>query len=225
MADSVQALVQNIGFSATGSGSPAMTRSVSNMGSQREAQSEAPGFELGRAGRSFVGGITAVSAGIAPVQDLPTTTAPIGLFNASPATGTARVLVVKRLSFSYASATTFAAFGSSIFAGVTPSKLATALLANGANIKTQSTRGYGTPNGYIDVALTIVQPVWMLLGGIAHGAESTTSIGYSVDLSSHPLIVPPQFCLAFGPLAGLGGSSDAKYLMGVAWDEVDCVLP
>ncbi len=87
------------------------------------------------------------------------------------------------------------------------------------------TRGYGTPYGLIAAAKTIAQPTWMLLGGIAHGAATTMSIGYSVELSGHPFIVPPLFALAFGVLSGLGTSSDTVWMTSVAWDEIEAVLP
>ncbi len=227
MADALQFQVANIGFQQTGTGSPTLQNYVSNMGAQRFAQLEPQGFEMGRSKRSFVGGHTAIAAAISPLADLPTTTAPMVLFNSAPATGTGKVLVVKRLSFSYATTGTLAAFGTSVFAGVTPSKLATALTANGTNIKTQGTTGTGTPYGYIDAAKTVVQPTWMLLGGIAHGAETTMSIGYTGDISSHPLIVPPLFALAFGVLAAIdtAGATTPLYMLSVGWDEIEAVLP
>lgn len=221
MADPIQSGVTAIAYKATGSGSPSLVREFTNLGAQRIAQLESPGFELGRSGRSFVGGHVAVAAAIAPVSDLPTTTAPIGIFNSCALTGN-KMLVIKRLSFSYGSGT-IAAFGSSIFGGVSPLRLATALTANGSNIKTQATRGYGTPYGLIDAALTIVQPVWMLLGGIAHGAATTTAIGYTVDISNHPFIVPPQGVFSWGVLGA--GASTPLFLCGIAWDEVEATLP
>jgi len=223
MADPIQAAVQAVSFVGAG-GSPSLSRSISNLGSQRFAQLEAPGFEMSRSGRSFVGGHSAVAGGIAGVVDLPTTTAPMVLFNSAQASGTSKVLVVKRISYSWASGTAAPAFGSSCFGAVTPSKLATALTANGSNIKTQAARGTATPYGLIDAAKSVVQPVWMLLGGIAHGAATTMSIGYSVNLVPHPFIVPPQFAFAFGVLSGLGTSSDTVWIMSVAWDEIEASL-
>lgn len=222
MADPVQNQVTTVSFKATGSGSPSLFNEITNLGADRVCQLEAPGYEMARSGRSFVGGITLVAGAIVPVVDLPTTTGPIILFNSAPDGG--RVLVVKRLSFSYGSGT-LAAYGSSLFAGVTPAKIATALTSNGAtNFRTQSTRGAGTPLGFIDVAKTIpAGTAWCLLGGIAHGAETTMSLGYTVDVSSHPFVVPPGFALTWGVLAGLGTS--AAYLFSAGWDEVEAILP
>ncbi len=224
MADPVQATITTISFKATGSESPAMTFEESNLGAQRIAQLEPPGFEMGRRGKGFVGGHSAVAGGVAGVVDLPTTTGPVVLYNSCPPTGNT-VLVIKRISYSWASGTAAPAFGSSCFAGVTPSKLATALTANGSNIKTQATRGTGTPYGFIDAAKTIVQPVWMLLGGIAHGAATTMSIGYSVSFGESPFVVAPTMALAFGVLSGLGTSNDTVWMLSVSWDECEASLP
>jgi hypothetical protein len=223
----VQSQVTAIGFMATGSGSPSVNLGSTNLGAERVCQLEAPGFELGRTGRSFVGGHTAIAAAISPVADLPTTIGPMVLYNSAPAAGQSKVLVVRRLSFSYSTAGTLSAFGSNLFAGVTPSRLATALVANGTNIKTQATRGTGTPSGFVDAAKTIVQPVWMTLGGIAHGAETTMSIGYTVSLDGHPFVVPPGFALAFGVLSAIdtAGATTPLYILSVAWDEIEAVLP
>lgn len=227
MADNVTYSVTTVAFKATGSGSPGIGGELSNMGAGRSAQLEAPGFEMGRSGRSFVGGHSVIAGAISPVADVPTTTAPMVLFNSAPQSGTSRVLVVKRISFSYSTAGTLSAYGSSIFAAVTPSKLATALTANGSNIKSQATRGTGTPYGLIDAAKTIAAPTWQQLGGIAHGAETTMSLGYTVDISSHPYIVPPQFAFAWGVLSATdgAGATTPLYILSVAWDEVEAVLP
>ncbi len=224
MADSIQAAVTAVAFKTTGSGSPSLSREFSNMGAQRIAQLEPPGFEMSRSGRSFVGGHSVIAGGVAGVVDLPTTTAPMVLFNSAQASGTAKHLAVKRISYSFASGTAAPAFGSSCFGAVTPSRLATALTANGSNIKTQATRGTGTPFGLIDAAKTVVQPTWMLFGGIAHGAATTMSIGYTVDFANHPFIVPPQFAFAFGVLSGLGTSSDTVWMLSVAWDEIEASI-
>jgi len=227
MADAIQLQVANPTFFQTGAGSPAVGQQITNLGAQRVAQLEAQGYEMSRSGRSFVGGIIAVAGGIAPVADLPTTTAPISLFNSAPASASPpKVLVVKSISFAYASGT-LSAFGSSLFAGVSPSKLATALVANGSNIKTQATRGTGSPFGFIDVAKTITAPTWLNLGGIAHGAETTMCLSYTVDLSRHPFIVPPGFVLSAGVLSALDGfgATTPLYMVSFGWDECEANLP
>jgi len=224
MADAPQLQVTNVGYKGNGSGSPTQFDETTNLGAGRVAQLECPGYEMGRSGRSFVGGLQLITSGRVPVVDLPTTLAPVCLFNgANPGSAPPRYLVVKRLSFAYASGT-LPAFGTSIFAGVTPSVLATALVANGTNFSIQNTRGTGGSVAFMDQGITIpAGTAWMILGGIAHGAATTMSIGYTVDLSAHPFIVPPGFGLSFGVLAGLGTS--AKYIHSAAWDECEAVLP
>ncbi len=188
----------------------------------RLAQLEPPGFELARAGRSFVGGITVVANGIVPVVDFPTTTGPIILFNAYPSGG--KVLCVKRVGTSYASGT-LAATGFSLFAGVTPSVLATPLVANGTGVLTQAKRGFGTPGAFIDVAKTIPAGTsWSMLGGQGIvAAAAVTGPGWSVDLSSSPFVVPPLFAFVWGNFGALG--TTAKYVFTVEWDEIEADLP
>ncbi len=224
MADPIQAQVTTVTYK--GPGSAGLTE-LTNLGARRIAQLEAPGYEMGRSGRSFVGGIQAVTAARIPVVDLPTTTAPILLYNAAnPAASPPKYLVVKRLSFSYGSGT-LAAFGTSLFAGVSPSATTgnSILTANAANFSIQATRGTGSSVAFMSQGTTGFPSgcAWMLLGGIAHGAETTMSIGYTVDISAHPFIVPPGYALAFGALAGLGTSG--AYIHTAAWDEVEAILP
>ncbi len=227
MADSVQTQVTAVSWKQAGTASPTQVEEESNLGALRASQLETTGYEMGRTGRSFVGGNSLIASAISPVADLPTTTAPMVLFNSVASTASpSKVLVVKRLSFSYATTGTLGIYGTSLFAGVTGSKLATALTANGTNIRSQATRGTGTPVGFIDAAKTIVQPTWMLLGGIAHGGETTMSIGYSVDLTGHPFIVPSGMALAFGVLSAVdsSGATTPLYILSVAWDEIEANL-
>ncbi len=216
-----------IGYKATGSGSPNVFEETSNLGASRVCQLEAPGFEMARSGRSFVGGLQLITSGRIPVVDLPTTTAPILLYNAgNPAANPAKYLVVKRLSFSYASGT-LGAYGSTLFAGVSPSVTTgnSIITANSTNFVIQATRGTGTSVAFMSQGTTGFPSgcAWSLLGGIAHGAATTMSIGYTVELGSHHFIVPPGFALAFGVLSDLGSS--AKYIYTAFWDEVEAILP
>lgn len=224
MADPIQLQITTVAFKGTGSGGNSVFDETTNLGSQRIAQLEAPGFEMSRSGRSFVGGLQLITSGIVPVVDLPTTTGPLVLFNAAnPGANPPRYLVVKRISMGYASGT-LAAFGSTLFAGVTPIVLATALVTNGTNCTIQATRGTGASVAFIDVAKAIgAGTAWVLLGGIAHGAATTMSIGYTVDVSAHPFIVPPGFALTVGTLGGLG--TTAKWLYTIGWDECEAILP
>ncbi|MES2342312.1 MAG: hypothetical protein V4597_11585 [Pseudomonadota bacterium] len=213
-------------FKGTGSGGNSVYQEMTNLGSQRFCQLEAPGFEMGRSGRSFAGGLQLVTSAIVPLVDLPTTggAGTACLFNgANPGANPPRYLAVKRISFSYGSGTAVA-FGTSLFAGVTPSVLATAMVANGTNWSIQATRGTGASVAFLAAAQTIpAGTAWMLLGGIAHGAATTMAFGYTVDISAHPFIVPPGFALTFGALAGLG--TTAKYLFSLSWDECEAILP
>ncbi len=226
MADPVQCQVTTISYKGVGSGSPAVYQELTNLGAQRFCQLEPPGFEMARSGRSFVGGIQLVTSAIVPLVDLPTTggAGTACLFNgANPGANPPRYLAVKRISFSYGSGTAVA-FGTSLFAGVTPSVLATALVAQGTNWNVQATRGTGASVAWMAAAQTIpAGTAWCLLGGIAHGAATTMAFGYTVDVSAHPFVVPPGFALTFGCLAGLGTS--AKYIFSLAWDEIEAIIP
>ncbi len=179
---------------------------------------------MGRSGRSFVGGLQLITSGRIPIVDLPTTLGPVSLFNAAnPGNNPPRYLVVKRISFSYASGT-LGAYGTTLFGGVSTTVLAAATTANGTNYSIQATRGTGASVAFLSQGTTIpTGTAWMLLGGIAHGAETTMSIGYTVDVSQHPFIVPPGYAFTFGLLSDLGTS--AKFIHSVAWDEIEAILP
>ncbi len=210
----------NIGYAGTGTNPPI---NMTGIGSLRAAQVEAPGFEMGRSARSFVGGMTLKAGGIAGVVDTPTTTGPMILFNSSSQGQGGRVLVVKKISAWYASAS-MGVYGFSTFGGVTPSVLATPLVANGAtNFRVAATRGYGTSLAFIDVAKTVAQPTWMLLGGMTTTSQTVMGNGYIVDLSAHPFIVPPLFAFACGVIADTTGSG--LFGLSLAWDEVEATLP
>ncbi len=197
-----------------------------NLQSERVAQAEAPGFELARSARSYSGGLTAATNCIVPVVDLPTVLGPMVLFNSQPAGQGNKVLVVKRVSAAFSGTTALVegAAGFGIFAGVTPSVLATPLVANGTGIKVQATRGYGTSVAFIDVAKTIpAGTAWFHCGGqVTLAAAALAGAGYTHDLSSHPFIVPPLFALTVGVLAGLG--TNATYFITIGWDEVESTL-
>jgi hypothetical protein len=217
--------VTTISYAGTGT---SQANQMTSLASIRVAQVEAPGLEASRSGRSFVGGTSLVAGGVVPVVDLPTTTGPFILFNSSSAGGGQKHLVVKRISCFWASGTPVAT-GFGLFAGVTPSVLATALTANGAtNFATQCTRGTSPPTafGFVDVAKTIPSgTAWMHLGGTSASitAAATAGPGYSVDLTAHPFIVPPLFALTIGALGALGTSF--KLGFSVAWDEMELILP
>lgn len=224
MADLTINAVTTISYVAPGSN---LQTQFTNIQSLRAAQVEAPGVEMARSGRSFVGGTTLVAGAVVPVVDLPTTTGPLILFNSSSAGPGQKHLVLKRISVFYGSGT-LTATGFGLFAGVTTSVLATPLTANGAtNFRTQCVRGSSPPSplGFIDVAKTIPSgTAWMHLGGVpVVAAAATTGPAYSVDVSAHPFIVPPLFAVTVGVLGDTG--TTAKYGFSLYWDEQEMILP
>jgi hypothetical protein len=193
---------------------------LTRLQSQRIAQCEQQGFEMGRAAMSFHGGMAVAAAAVVPVVDLPTTTSPICLYNANQGGG--KLYHIKRVSAHYGSGTEGAA-GFGLFGGIAPLPLATALVANGSNIKTQCSRGFGLCTGFIDVGKTIATgTAWMLLGGINTLAATVTGNGYTVDVSHLGFVVAPGFAFTWGVLADTG--TTAKYVLSVAWDEVTADL-
>ncbi len=202
--------------------------SFSNLGSQRIAQVETAGTEMGRSGRSFVGGTAVVAGGLASVVDLPASTVVSWvLYNSQPAASVIKCLVVKRLTAFFCSSTINApASGFSIFAGVPPTpQLAAGIpAANGANIRTQATRGFGTPLGLLSISMAIpVGTCWSVLAATTNiTVAATTGPSTTVDLSNTPFIVPPGFVLAVGILGSTTGTP--VYGISMAWDECECVL-
>lgn len=205
---------------ATGSGPSVLEKTRLN--ALRTTFLEQPGFEMGRAARSFIAGTSAVAGGQVPVVDIPTTTAGWVLNNAN-ASGSGKLLHIKRVGLFYASGTA-GADGAALVGGVTSVVLATQLTANGANHKTGCTRGYGTVSHYIDVGKTVALAAWGLLSpSTPTGAATVTGLAQVTDVSALGLIVPPQFAFALSALGDTG--TTAKYGVTIWYDEIDGDLP
>jgi hypothetical protein len=195
---------------------------ITRLGSLRMAMLEQWGFEMGRANRSFIGGIDLVAGAVVPVVNFPTTTAPFVLYNSNPAGG--KLYHVTHAGMAYGSGTAGAA-GAALFGGVTASVLATALTSNDAtNFQTQSTRGYGAVTGYVGVAKTIPSgSAWMILSPSTPATAATvTGPAVSVDVRHMGFIVPPGYAMVLGALGDTGTS--AKYVFSIAWNEIDADL-
>lgn len=224
MADITINNVPTISYLAAGAN---LATAFTNLGSLRIAQLEAPGVEMARTGRSFVGGTSVVAGGLAAVTNLPTTAAAWVLYNSQPQASVTKCLVIKRLSAFFCSSTINApASGFSIFAGVPPVILASPPTANAANTLTQATRGYGTPLGLIgSSAVTIpAGTCWHVFASATNiTVANTTGPSCTADLSTTPFIVQPGFCLAAGILGSTVGTP--LYGLSIAWDEVEMTLP
>lgn len=222
MASTPSASMANVGAIAQVATGTEQEMQVTRLGALRMTFLEQPGYELGRANRSFVGGMSLVAGGVVPVVDIPTTTAPVILFNSNASGG--KNYHIKQVSIFYASGTA-GADGAAIFGGVSPSVLATALTANGTNIKTQSTRGYGVVSGYIDVSKTVASGIaWAVLSASTYVAAATvTGLAMTVDVRHLGFVVPPLFAFGFGALGDTG--TTAKYGFSIMWDELDGDLP
>lgn len=202
---------------ATGSeGKAAATRLLS----QRIAQVESAHQEKARCARRFCGGIQAVTNGIVPVVDLPTTTAPLLLYNAAPDGG--KSLVIDHVAGAVASGTAGAG-GSVLFCGVTAAKVATALTANGTGCSIQATRGAGSSVAFIDVAKTVpAGTAYVLLSSMMHTAIAVPGVGPSYRCDGS-FVIPPGFGFVVGMFAHTG--TTAKHLFSIIWDEMLIDLP
>lgn len=207
--------VNTIAAVATGSGPSVLEKTRLN--SLRTTILEEPGFEMGRAFRSFIAGTSAVAGGVAPVTDVPTTTAAWGLFNANAAGG--RLLHIKRVGLFYASGTA-GADGAALVGGVTSTPLATPLTANSSNHKTSCTRGTGVVNHYLGTAQTVALSAWGLLTPSTYvGAATVTGLAMVSDIASLGFVVPPQYAFALSALGDTG--TTAKYGVVIYYDEID----
>lgn len=190
---------------------------ITRLGALRVAQLENNGFELGRVGRSMIGGCTAVADAVAPVTNLPTTTGPVVLYNANQAGG--RLYHIKQVSMFYGSGTA-GAYGAAPFVGVTPAILATPVTANATGFSVQAARGYGPTTAFFSTAATIAAgTAWFVLGSDVSGASTVTGPACTFDVRHLGLIVPPLYALTIGALGDTGTS--AKYGFSVAWDELE----
>lgn len=214
------ATVATVAPVATGTGPSVLEKTRLN--ALRVTFLEQPGFELGRAGRSFVFSTSAVAGGQVPVVDIPSTTAGWVVNNANAA-GSGKLLHIKRVGLFYASGTE-GADGAALVGGVTSVVLATQLTANGANHKSGCTRGYGTVNHYIDVGKTVALACWGLLSpSTPIGAATVTGMAQVTDVSALGLVVPPQFAFCLSALGDTG--STAKFGVTIFADEIDGDLP
>src|SRR5438309_7123043 len=120
-------------------------------------------MDIGGRGRSFQRCLCVIADTLAPVIYTLSLHDALPIFNSAPATGQTKVLVVKRLAFSYSTTGTLSAFGSCLFAGVTPSKDRTTPRLNSSHSSIPYTLGSVANVAFIDVAKTIATGVaWQL---------------------------------------------------------------
>lgn len=165
-----------------------------------------PLTEYCRAGVLYHGGQTAVAAGIAPVADLPTTTAGAALYNNNEISG-GKCLVIFQAGFWIASGTP--ALGAQLIGGVTPlpvldAQRPTAHTSNWnvANLNA----GKGDNSGALwKAACTVPSTVHLGLGGNLQPATAAIGVGIQ-HFDFPPMIVPPRYAACFGVLSGTGTS-------------------
>lgn len=182
------------------------------------AQVEDTKAELARAGRRFGGGNQIIANGIAPVSAIPTTTATLALFNGEDSGG--RSLIIDRICFWLGSGTPAA--GATLFATVSPSKIATPPTANATGYGSQSLSGSSMRTKAVwATGVTVpsmpAAPNWIAIQSTFQLAAANVGQGDTYSEMSGALVVPPQYALGFGILSGAG--TTPLYGISVTWSE------
>lgn len=170
------------------------------------AQVEDPRAELARAGRRFAGGNQVIANGIAPVAAIPTTTATVALCNMEDAGGAA--IMVNRVSLWLGSGTPAA--GATLFAAISPIKLATAPTTMATGWAWGSSSGSSRASKALwATAVTMPNPsnkpiAWVaLLSSLQSAAANVGQGDNTVDLEGQ-FLIPPGYALGFAVLSGAG---------------------
>lgn len=175
------------------------------------AQVEPAKLEWSRAGFRFAGGTQLIAGGIAPVADVPTTTATLALYNRDPK----QSLIIEQLGFYDASGTDAA--GATLLACVTDI-VASPPTANAANHASSALNGGSqSSKSYWATALTIATPAWFQITSTFQAAAANLGQGDTpVDVGG-AIIIPPRCALGLAILSGAG--TTPKYNISAIWGE------
>lgn len=207
-------------FSKNALGSAQKTLRLTGIESLAAALIEPIGFEMSRAGNRFIGGLQVIASGIAPVAAIPTTTATLALWNGEDSGG--KAIAIEQLGFFLGSGTPAA--GATLFACVSPKKIATA--------PTSMASGYGLQNAsgstkaskaLFATAVTIPgSPAWFQVCSTQQLAAANVGQGDNVVTFDGKLIVPPGYAAGFAILSGVGTSP--LYGISTVHSEIDADL-
>lgn len=211
MAEQLEGKVESFPSQNQGFNTPAQLR-MSELKSLFVDQMAPDYYEMCRNAKIF-GVTTTVAVAVVPLQVVPTTTAAFVLNNVS----TTNTLVVPlAISVLFASGT--AAVGSSIYAQVGSTPLATQLTADGTGVVKSCLRG-GVATGSVcwgDSSKTVAGG-WQLIGGI--NTTAATTPGYSVSIPVNGMyVVRPTYALGLHVLSGAGTTAAFSY--SVIWAEL-----
>lgn len=187
------------------------------------AQVEFENAELARAGRIFIGGNQIIANGIAPVAAIPTTTATLALFNGEDSGGLS--YQISKIGFWLGSGTPAA--GATLFATVSPSKIATPPTVGATGYGVASASGSTrSSKALFATAVTIPSvpraPAWVQVISTLQPAAANVGQGDLFVEKKGGLYVPPGYALGFGILSGTG--TTPLYGISVEWAEVESEL-
>lgn len=189
---------------------------ATQLGSQAVAQVELPLFELARSRRLFYGGTQLAANAVAPDTALPTTTIKLGLFNGEPDDG--KCLVIDKIHHFLVSGT--AAAGSTLWACISGSKLATPVTAMATGFNVQSASGRGSSAAKFGTALTFpTGTVWHSLGSSFQLAAANIGQGDQPVEVRGGLVIPPGYALGLAIFSGAG--TTPLYGHSLTWAEVE----
>ncbi len=186
------------------------------------ANVEGDNVETARAGRRFIGGTQIIANGIAPGAAIPTT-ATLALYNAEADGG--KAYCIDRIIFWLGSGT--AAAGATLFATVSPSKIATIPTGNATGYGSASASGSAqqTKSRWA-TAMTLpsspVAPAWTALISTLQLAAANVGQGDGYVEAKGAFIVPSGYAFGFGILSGAG--TTPLYGISCQWTELELDL-
>lgn len=191
--------------------------SLQHLGALRVSDATPRYYEWARKGWLF-GFNHTIATAITPVQVFPTTTGNLVLNNADT---TGCCVVPLLVSVMNGSGTN--GIGFSLLAGVTPSALATQLVADGSGVVHKNLRdNANTPTAYADFNKTVVAPVYNVIASSAMAAAAVPGGGVTADCMGM-FVIKPTFAFVLDVLSGAGTS--AKFNVNVIYARVPTLTP
>lgn len=171
--------------------------------------------EVVRFGRSFSAFQTAA---VAPVVALPTTSAPLSIFNGEPDGGLSYVIDdIFSIVVASAAAATGITMAHMLGTGKKVAPTAAAIVPKGLSGRVYNGRAV------LALASTVVDDVWLPVNGQANQAPSINQIGSSVSAAiDGRIIVPPGHMYSIAVVANTAALITVR--MGLRWHEVQLAL-
>lgn len=192
--------------------------SLSELGGVMNSPLDPALYAMARAGKIFFATHTVATA-VAPLQVVPTTTAAFVVNNVD--TSTSGKLVVPIMAGVFLGSGT-AGIGTTLFAQVGSTALATQLAADTSGVTRGNTRGgLDASIAFVGLSKTVAGS-WLPIASVDNAAAAVPGTGIQVPLHGM-FVVRPTF--AFGLHAVAGAGTSAAFVFSAAWLEIQGTTP